>query len=120
VLKSKLYPVYFCAMACGVELALAAHLLLEPKATKVICVTSCVYTYDSKVLAQFLKKSLVHEQVMFEAGVGIVIFIFGGPLRHVWITVAGVSLTRFALVSTPPAMTALAVHNPLAIGIKHN
>ena len=57
---------------------------------------------------------------MFEAGVGIVIFIFGGPLRHVWITVEGVSLTRFALVSAPPAMTALAVHNPLAIGIKHN
>jgi len=47
---------------------------------------------------------------MFEAGVGIVIFIFGGPLRHVGITVAAVSLTRFAL----------AVHNPLAISIKHN
>ena len=61
VLQSKLYPVYFCAMACGVELALAAHLLLEPKATKVICLTSCVYTYDSNVLAQFLKKSLIHE-----------------------------------------------------------
>ena len=54
------------------------------------------------------------------AGVVIVAVIFGGPLRHMWITVAGVSLTRFALVSTPPAMTALAVHNPLAIGIKHN
>jgi hypothetical protein len=57
---------------------------------------------------------------MFEAGVGIIIFIFGGPLRHVWITVEGVSLTHFALVSMPPATTALAVRNPLAIGIKHN
>ena len=94
MLQSKLYPVYFRAMACGVGLALAAHLLgrerssaaaraqsfnllaalalvlanmllLEPKATKVT--NLLVYTYDSNVLAQFLKKkSRVHEQVMFE------------------------------------------------------
>ena len=62
------------------------------------------------------------------AGVVIVIVIFGGPLRHVRITVEDASLTRFALVNatTTTALAynltvALAVRNPnWAIAIKHN
>ncbi|TKW31367.1 hypothetical protein SEVIR_2G100801v4 [Setaria viridis] len=63
------------------------------------------------------------------AGVVLIIIIFGGPLRHVKITVEDASLTRFALVTSSPATTALAynltvaltVRNPnWAIGIKHD
>ena len=62
------------------------------------------------------------------AGVVIVAVIFGGPLRHVRITVEDASLTRFALVNatTTTALAynltvALAVRNPnWAIAIKHN
>jgi hypothetical protein len=62
-------------------------------------------------------------------GVVLIIVIFGGPLRKVKITVEDASLTRFALVTSPPASTALAynltvaltVRNPnWAIGIKHD
>lgn len=62
------------------------------------------------------------------AGVVIVIIIFGGPLRHVKISVEDASLTRFALVTAPTSTAlaynltlALTVRNPnWAIGIKHD
>ena len=60
-------------------------------------------------------------------GVVLIIVIFGGPLRHVKISVEDASLTRFALVTTPTTALAynltlaLTVRNPnWAIGIKHN
>ncbi|CAN6203526.1 unnamed protein product [Urochloa humidicola] len=64
------------------------------------------------------------------AGVILIALIFGGPLRHVRITVEDASLTRFSLITSPaPAATAIAynltvaltVRNPnWAIGIKHD
>lgn len=61
------------------------------------------------------------------AAVVIVILVFGGPLRHVKVSVEDASLTRFALVTTPTTALAynltlaLAIRNPnWAIGIKHD
>jgi len=62
------------------------------------------------------------------AGVVLIIVIFGGPLRHVKISVEDASLTRFALVTAPTSTAlaynltlALTVRNPnWAIGIKHD
>ena len=52
------------------------------------------------------------------AGVVIVIVIFGGPLRHVRITVEDASLTRFALVNEPPT-TALAYNLTVALAVRN-
>ncbi|CAD6226287.1 unnamed protein product [Miscanthus lutarioriparius] len=62
------------------------------------------------------------------AGVVLIIVIFGGPLRHIKISVEDASLTRFALVTAPTSTAlaynltlALTVRNPnWAIGIKHD